>query len=269
MRKLGPEVKTHGPVFMTSALLRSFVMKLFLPFVAVIWLALFVYFKFEPRNSGYLTGSARKINGKGNVPFDKYGNVFGPSQLYNELRPADQQYERLVIVPGHAVMNLEHLDRADVLDEAWYLLPYQRNTGFPQIIAQHTRAACDLTLTDSLRNRSVLIFSGGQTRRDVGPTSEAASYYYLAMHNHWLSMGGQIKAAKQLPDVTVYLEEYARDSFENLLFSICRYAMVHNVDTDLQMKCCRKVSRSRRLLPKAHHSRRLRLQRAPVSASAS
>eukprot|EP01034_Spumella_vulgaris_P025385 gene25384-31842_t len=63
---------------------------------------------------------------------------------------------------------------------------------------------------------SVLIFSGGQTRRDVGPTSEAASYYYLAEEKKWI---------KSL-ESRVFLEEYARDSFENLLFSVCRFKEV-------------------------------------------
>jgi len=64
--------------------------------------------------------------------------------------------------------------------------------------------------TDS---RSLLLFSGGQTRHDVGPTSEALSYYLVAQQNNWIE--GHNKR--------VYLEEYARDSFENLLFSLCRF----------------------------------------------
>ncbi len=64
----------------------------------------------------------------------------------------------------------------------------------------------------------MLIYSGGQTRRDVGPTSEAASYYYLSEQLNWLNH----------PTVAsrTVLEEHARDSFENLLFSICRFKEV-------------------------------------------
>jgi len=65
--------------------------------------------------------------------------------------------------------------------------------------------------------RTMLIFSGRESRKDVGPISEAASYYYLAMKKTWMHSG-------LIP--RVYLEEYARDSFENLLFSICRFREV-------------------------------------------
>lgn len=48
----------------------------------------------------------------------------------------------------------------------------------------------------------------------IGPLSEAASYYYLAEEKRWMS--DNLKSR-------VYLEEFARDSYENLLFSICRF----------------------------------------------
>ena len=48
----------------------------------------------------------------------------------------------------------------------------------------------------------------------TGPLSEAASYYYLAEEKNWLT--DTLKPR-------VYLEEFARDSYENLLFSICRF----------------------------------------------
>ena len=51
-------------------------------------------------------------------------------------------------------------------------------------------------------------------RRDVGPLSEAASYYYLAEEKKWFSGGVNQRT---------FLEEYARDSFENLLLSLCRF----------------------------------------------
>ena len=47
--------------------------------------------------------------------------------------------------------------------------------------------------------------------------SEAASYYFVAKHYHWLPEGENIEAPR------TFLEEYARDSFENLLFSLCRF----------------------------------------------
>ena len=57
----------------------------------------------------------------------------------------------------------------------------------------------------------------------MGPTSEAASYYYLAEEKGWLTAG--TGKDSNIKDRT-FLEEFARDSFENLLFSICRFKEV-------------------------------------------
>jgi hypothetical protein len=117
----------------------------------------------------------------------------------------------LIIVAGHAVMRLSKLNVAAKSDDGWYLLPYQRKIGFPSIISAHIRKGVELAKRST---QAILIFSGGQTRRDVGPLSEAASYYFLANQMNWID-------EKSAPNI--YLEEYARDSFENLLFSICRF----------------------------------------------
>ncbi len=64
---------------------------------------------------------------------------------------------------------------------------------------------------------SLLIFSGGETRGPVGPISEASSYFHVAdAMDLW-------PPAVRARTVT---EEYATDSFENLLFSICRFKEV-------------------------------------------
>jgi hypothetical protein len=62
---------------------------------------------------------------------------------------------------------------------------------------------------------SLLIFSGGPTRRDAGPRSEAESYYRIATRYAWF--GRAAVAGRAL------LEDFSRDSFENLLFGICRF----------------------------------------------
>ena len=48
----------------------------------------------------------------------------------------------------------------------------------------------------------------------TSPTSEAASYLYLSRYQQWLTEEMQDRAL---------LEEFARDSYENLLFSLCRF----------------------------------------------
>ena len=65
--------------------------------------------------------------------------------------------------------------------------------------------------------KSVLVFSGGQTRRDAGPRSEGQSYWHVAEHFDWWGTGAGARATT---------EEYARDSLENVLFAACRFQEV-------------------------------------------
>ncbi len=128
----------------------------------------------------------------------------------------------LILVPGHAAMHIEKLFLADHSDNAWYLLPYQRKQGYPNIITSHIEKSIKLLHNDS---NALLLFSGGQTRHDVGPISEAASYYYLAEYKQWIDDRNRER---------IFLEEFARDSFENFLFSICRfYEITHEYPTHI------------------------------------
>ena len=57
-------------------------------------------------------------------------------------------------------------------------------------------------------------FTGGKTRALAGPKSEGESYFFVADHDDW--WGKPDLRARALT------EDFARDSFENILFSICR-----------------------------------------------
>lgn len=61
---------------------------------------------------------------------------------------------------------------------------------------------------------SLLPVTGGKTRVLAGPKSEGESYFFVADHYDWWGK----------PDLRARAstEDFARDSFENLLFSICR-----------------------------------------------
>ena len=74
------------------------------------------------------------------------------------------------------------------------------------------RAAVELAAADP---DTLLVFSGGQTRADAGPLSEAFSYYWVARRHGWFGT----------PEVAhrAILEDFSRDSFENLLFGLCRF----------------------------------------------
>lgn len=66
---------------------------------------------------------------------------------------------------------------------------------------------------------AILIFSGGVTRQDHPIQSEAQSYLKLAIANNLLTNNGdQLQLRSR-----AFTEDYALDSFQNLLFSIARF----------------------------------------------
>ena len=112
-----------------------------------------------------------------------------------------------VIVAGHAVL----LDPSDPSNDAsWSLLDYQR--GEPPRYIDHVRRGVEAAAAD---REALLLFSGGQSRQDAGPRSEAQGYWHIAERRGWFDW----------PEVAARstTEEFARDSFENLLFGICRF----------------------------------------------
>ncbi len=115
--------------------------------------------------------------------------------------------DRLVIVAGHAVLRNPALPH---LDSSWFLLPYQHGEG--SSYQAHVRAGVELAAAEP---GAALIFSGGPSRTESGPLSEAQSYALLAEHQDWFGY----------PEVRTRTlsEERARDSFENLLFSLARF----------------------------------------------
>ncbi len=201
-----------------SALNYSMILRLFFAFILILWFGFFSYTKstsqtnrkYEEQQNLY---KKLELKLRGSAPDNTDGEV-RLSHLSRHINTGNNgEISHLVIVAGHAVLRLNKLAVADTQDAAWYLLNYQLNQGFPSIIVSHIHRGIELTTNDQ---EALLIFSGGQTRRDVGPTSEAASYYYVANDKEMLN---SIRSR-------TYLEEYARDSYENLLFSICRFKEV-------------------------------------------
>lgn len=198
---------TRDSVFASLSPTTRSLIRILIAGVATTWVLL-LFVKSTPMDeSPQWTGSKSSKEGQLRSKLDI--NAEKRDLSSSRLRPSD-----LIIVAGHAVMRLSKLSVAQFEDSAWYLLPYQLKQGFPEIITSHIQRGIQLARDNP---NSVLVFSGGETRKDVGPTSEAASYYYLAQESNWLT-----------PNIATrtYLEEYARDSFENLLFSICRFREV-------------------------------------------
>lgn len=145
------------------------------------------------------------------IPFDRV------AESAANRRPLKwAQYTTLVMVAGHAIYRGPQWDDASLRDERnWLLEPFQ--SGQVSTLLKHIEAGVQHTANDST---AVLLFSGGQTRGSSGPRSEALTYWSIAKANNWY--GRENTAIEN----RTFAEEYARDSFENVLFSICRFHQI-------------------------------------------
>ncbi|KAI7753171.1 hypothetical protein M8C21_020276 [Ambrosia artemisiifolia] len=118
----------------------------------------------------------------------------------------------LVMVAGHSVYTSSSCEKVDK-EGSWFLEAYQRNPGQAATFVEHIKEGVESAARDE---EALLLFSGGETRKDAGPRSEAQSYWMVAESKGWF--GNQEKVRWK-----ALTEEHARDSFENLLFSVCRF----------------------------------------------
>lgn len=162
---------------------------------------------------------------------------------YNHIITNNNIMNHLIIVAGHSVTISGHLEDADIDENDWMLLDYQKHVGLPNVIILHIKAGIQTAAHDP---KSLLIFSGGQTRANTGPESEASSYYRVAdamqlwtlYHNKdnndtINNNNASDNTNEETNNITsissssvrarTITEEYATDSYENLLFSICRF----------------------------------------------
>jgi len=118
--------------------------------------------------------------------------------------------ENLFLVAGHAVYNAADYQHP-FDDESWFLQSFQK--GELPFYIEHIRRGVELANEDK---KALLVFSGGQTRLEAGPKSEAQSYWMIANHHFrwWARTNVMLRSTT---------EEFARDSLENLVFGICRF----------------------------------------------
>ncbi|CAM6118139.1 unnamed protein product [Calypogeia fissa] len=120
----------------------------------------------------------------------------------------------LVMVAGHAIYTSGGKGCGEVEgEESWYLESYQKHEGQAATFVQHIKIGVQVAAEDE---KSLLVFSGGETRKQAGPRSEAQSYWGVAESKDWFGKQEQVRERAMT-------EEHARDSFENLLFSVCRF----------------------------------------------
>jgi len=116
----------------------------------------------------------------------------------------------LVLVAGHAIPY--RFDRLDC-GEGWYLKPFQAGEG--PFYLEHIKRGVEIAAE---RADSLLVFAGGQTSAAAGPRSEGQGYWLAADYLDWFGHAEvRCRAAT---------EEFSLDSFQNLLYGVCRFREV-------------------------------------------
>ena len=134
------------------------------------------------------------------------------SELKARPRVGDEVRE-LVIVPGRAVyvgsnFILAKDDSNWVMDSDSGVLEGQAKT-----LTEHMETGMKEVANNP---NAMLLFSGGKTCRSAGALSQASSYWHVCKALDWFGVDAEVRAR-------VFTEEYARDSFENLFFSVNRF----------------------------------------------
>jgi hypothetical protein len=136
------------------------------------------------------------------------------------MKTALAALKNLIVVAGHAPFkeSVVSVPANPERDEAWVLQSFQR--GEPPLCIERIRRGVDWRRDDP---EALLVFSGGFTRAEAGLRwSEAETYAALARHFQWWP---EEREGSGMPDLAsrTATEDFSRDSFENLLFSICRF----------------------------------------------
>ncbi|KAF3584877.1 hypothetical protein F2Q69_00027257 [Brassica cretica] len=136
--------------------------------------------------------------------------AYKKNDLDNDVYPF-ANLKNLVMVAGHSVYTSSNCGKMDK-EESWFLESYQKHPGQAATFLSHIEEGVEAAGKD---DEALLLFSGGETRKEAGPRSEAQSYWAVAESKGWFGKDDVRSRA--------LTEEHARDSFENLLFSVCRF----------------------------------------------
>jgi len=145
------------------------------------------------------------------TPFD-LARVHGLAFSTVEWPATRSDLAHLIVVPCHAIW--KGTDSWTNEDD-WHLEKYQKGPGRVRAFYEHIERSAQLLDADS---NSLLIFSGGQTKA-VSTTTEAESYLHLAQAAGLVP----VETEYSYPHARVTTENYAMDSYQNLLFSIARF----------------------------------------------
>lgn len=160
----------------------------------------------------------------------------------------------LIIVPCHSIWKLNSLPPKNLGQSAdqWHLAPFQYEGNDHLAFIKHGLRAIVELLKEY--NRSILLFSGSQTKKDAGQISEAQSYVFL-MRNiidyskdnlnrlpgefdeeirryitqiFTLMKENKLSVNDLFTNCSMNTEEFSLDSLDNLLYSICRFHEISN-----------------------------------------
>ena len=159
---------------------------------------------------GYFSGNKPAIRG---VPGAvKVMPVMRKSVVDRATPSSVNDVDELIVVPGSAVYAASNFLSAK--DESnWALGAHQLVEGAAKTFLEHMEIG---VREAAKRPRALLIFSGGKTSREAGALSEASSYWQVSRAFDWFGASADVEYRS-------FTEEHARDSFENVLFSMCRF----------------------------------------------
>lgn len=122
----------------------------------------------------------------------------------------------VLIIPGHATFKAS-ADPTRILfdpvrEDHWLLQSFQH--GEVPYYIEHIQRGIEIAKHNP---QTYIIFSGGRTREGCGNWSEAATYATIAKHyGYWQAD----TTARNSLATRIFTENYARDSFENLQYSL-------------------------------------------------
>ena len=206
-----------------------------------------------------LTYNAPASKGKLSAGATKEDVVLAAADAGASFEPLDKQYsglQTLVVVAGHAVLRAAAFaGGTDLQDnDAWVLEPHQaKHKEQAESMIKHIRAGIAVARADPA---ALVLFSGGATRANAGPLTEATSYWLVAARLGLLESQPDVQSVERARHTSLaqaqygdyaararfdtYLERaggldtgdlswrvldegFARDSYENFLFSLCRF----------------------------------------------
>ncbi|KAM0790823.1 hypothetical protein ACM66B_004668 [Microbotryomycetes sp. NB124-2] len=140
-----------------------------------------------------------------------------PLSIRTTLQSPHSNLKHLVLVPGHAIWIGCDASKA-TQDDTWILEDMQKG-GDVRAYIRHVTKGAEIAVKDP---EALLIFSGGMTRAHTDLT-EAVSYFRLAKAGNVFARFKPEDEQTNDDFERVTTEDYALDSYENVLFSIARF----------------------------------------------